>query len=160
MKIKDFVPLLSIIGLVLLFTGVMQYRYGFSWESGMLDFMGAFFLIFGLFKIINLKEFAQAYRMYDLPSRYIPGYAWVYPFGELALGVCYLMRYQLFAANIITVLLMFIGSVGVLKALQKKETLVCACLGALFKIPMTYVTLAEDVVMGLMALMMLLIGMY
>ncbi len=117
-------------------------------------------MIFGLFKIINLKEFAQAYRMYDLPSRYIPGYAWVYPFGELALGVCYLMRYQLFAANIITVLLMLIGSVGVLKALQKKETLVCACLGALFKIPMTYVTLAEDAVMGLMALMMLLIGMY
>ncbi len=30
MKIKDFVPLLSIIGLVLLFTGVMQYTI--LWE--------------------------------------------------------------------------------------------------------------------------------
>jgi hypothetical protein len=50
---------------------------------------------------------------------------------------------------------MSINSIGVYIALQKKETLMCACLGSLFKLPMTYVTLAEDLIMGLMALIMI-----
>lgn len=159
MRIKEFIPLISILSLVLVFTISRQYQYEFSWQNGMLDFMGAFFLVFGFFKLINLREFAQAYRLYDLPSQHIPGYAVAYPFIEIALGLCFLMRYQLMGANIITVVLMLVGSWGVLRALQKKETLVCACLGALFKVPMTYVTLGEDIIMGVMALIMLLRGM-
>ena len=32
----------------------------------------------------------------------------------------------------------------------------CACLGVVFKIPMTYVTLTEDLLMGTMAFVMLI----
>lgn len=158
MKIKDFLPLISIVSLILLFTAFRQYYYGFSWEGAMIDFMAGFFLVFGVFKIINLSEFAQAYSLYDIVSGLIPVYAYIYPFIEIALGLCYLFRYQLFAANIITLILMVIGSIGVLLALLKKETLICACMGALFKIPMTYVTLAEDLIMGIMALIMISMG--
>jgi hypothetical protein len=46
---------------------------------------------------------------------------------------------------------------GVAQALREKRTIQCACLGTALKLPMTKVTLAEDVVMGLMALVMLAI---
>ena len=51
---------------------------------------------------------------------------------------------------------MAIGSAGVALKLLQGQELMCACLGAVFKIPMTYVTLAEDLIMGLMALLMLI----
>lgn len=158
MKIRDFIPFITIISLIILFTILRQYYYGFSGYNAMLDFMAGFFLSFGIFKLINLAQFAEAYSMYDLISHYLPVYAYLYPFIEIGLGLCYLFRFQLLAANIITLILMIIGSIGVFIALQKKETLMCACFGTLFKVPMTYVTLAEDIIMGIMALFMLYRG--
>lgn len=155
MKIKEFIPLISILNAIILLTAFKQYYWGFSFQSAMIDFMAAFFLIFGFFKLINITKFAQAYRMYDSIAQYSNLYAHAYPFIEIGLGLCYLFRIQLFTVNIITLILMSINSIGVYFALQKKETLMCACLGSLFKLPMTYVTLSEDLIMGLMALMMI-----
>ena len=50
---------------------------------------------------------------------------------------------------------MAIGSIGVFQALREKKTIQCACLGTALKLPMTKVTLIEDVGMGVMALLML-----
>ncbi len=41
------------------------------------------------------------------------------------------------------------------QALLQKRTIQCACLGTALKLPMTKVTLGEDLLMGLMALGML-----
>lgn len=155
-KIKDLLPLLSIFTVILLFTVIKQWYQGFSIMGSMLDFMAGFFIVFGLFKIINLNNFVQAYSMYDIIAQRWQWYAYLYPFLEIALGLCYLFRFQLMLANSITLLLMVIGSIGIMLALQKKESITCACLGAVFKLPMTYVSLAEDVIMGIMALGMLI----
>lgn len=48
-----------------------------------------------------------------------------------------------------------VSAIGVAQALMAKRKIVCACLGAVFKIPITKVTLLEDVLMFLMALGML-----
>jgi hypothetical protein len=58
-------------------------------------------------------------------------------------------------SNWITVILMAVSSIGVVVVLAQKKEITCACLGTVFKIPMTYVTLAEDLIMGLMAFFML-----
>jgi hypothetical protein len=50
---------------------------------------------------------------------------------------------------------MIISSIGVAQKLVVREIFICACLGAVFKIPMTWVTLLEDVLMGGMAFIML-----
>lgn len=155
-KIKDLLPLLSIFTVILLFTVIKQWYQGFSIMGSMLDFMAGFFIVFGLFKIINLNNFVQAYSMYDIIAQRWQWYAYLYPFIEIALGLCYLFRFQLILANSITLLLMVIGSIGIMRALQKKESIMCACLGAVFKLPMTYVSLAEDMIMGIMALIMLI----
>jgi uncharacterized membrane protein len=63
MKIKDFVPLISILSAIILFTVFKQYYFGVSFQGAMIDFMAAFFLIFGFFKLVNITKFAQAYRI-------------------------------------------------------------------------------------------------
>ncbi len=153
---KNFLPLITIISIILVFTLARQLYSGFNLTNAMLDFMAGFFIVFGLFKIFNLAGFAMAYQEYDIIAKHISWYAYVYPFIELALGFCYLFRLQVRLANWITLALMIIGSVGVAIELAKGKEIICACLGAVFKIPMTYVTLAEDIIMGLMALYMII----
>lgn len=154
-RLKDFIPLIIIFSLIIAFTAIRQWYLGLNIQSAMYDFMAAFFLVFGFFKIINLAGFAEAYRMYDILAQRFYAYGYVYPFIEITLGLCYLFRYQLNIANWITLIVMIISSVGVAIELRKQKEIVCACLGVVFKIPMTYVTLLEDVIMGLMALAML-----
>lgn len=154
--LKNFLPLITIISIIIAFTFARQLYSGFNVTNAMLDFMAGFFIVFGLFKIFNLAGFAMAYQEYDILAKHISWYAYAYPFIELALGLCYLFRFQVKVANWVTVPLMLIGSIGVAIELAKGKEIVCACLGAVFKIPMTYVTLAEDLIMGLMALWMLI----
>lgn len=155
-SLKTFLPLICIASLIILFTLIKQFLYGFNLYDAMADFMGAEFIIFSLFKIINISAFAEAYSMYDIIAKRYPNYGYIYPFIELFLGIAYLMRYNLMMTNSITLVLMIIGSIGVIQELARGKTIVCACLGVVFKIPMTYVTLAENCIMGVMALIMIL----
>ena len=155
--IQSYLPLIIIFCTIGLLTIAKQITYGICVSSAMADFMGFFFLIFGFFKVINIHGFADAYSTYDVIAKRSTAYAYIYPFLELALGAAYLSRYQLTITNYITLILMIVGSIGVVQALLAREQLVCACLGVVFKIPMTYVTLAEDLLMGVMAALMLLI---
>lgn len=122
----------------------------------MLDFMGIFFLVFGGFKIINLKGFAEAYAIYDLIAKRFKLYALFYPFIELILGFLYLLRWKLLFAHWTVLILMIVSAIGVAVELSQKKNIQCACLGTVFKIPMTYVTLLEDLLMALMAAIMIM----
>ncbi len=152
--VRDFLPLLVIFSIIILFVIARQLFIGFNLEHAMYDFMAAFFIVFSFFKIINLNNFAEAYSMYDLIAQRSRVYAYLYPFIELFLGLAYLVRWQLNVTNIITCVLMITSALGVANELRKKQTIMCACLGTVFKIPMTYVTLFEDVLMAAMALFM------
>jgi len=157
--LKSFLPLIIIVAVILLLTLVKSWwsaDSGWDLYETMYDFMGCFLIVFGFFKIINLKKFVEAYREYDILAKRFKGYAYFYPFLEFFLGLCYFFRYQLTLVNLITLIVMIINSIGVFNALRQGKQIVCACLGALFKIPMTWVTLSEDLLMGLMALVMLI----
>ncbi|HYF54378.1 MAG TPA: MauE/DoxX family redox-associated membrane protein, partial [Salinarimonas sp.] len=121
----------------------------------MLDFMAGFFLVFSFFKLLDLRGFADAYRSYDVIARRSRLWALAYPFVELALGVAYLLRWQLTVVNAVTLVLMIVGSVGVVRALLQKNRIRCACLGTALNLPMTTVTLVEDLGMAAMAALML-----
>lgn len=155
-KLKPFIPLIVIVSIILLFTAGMQFSFGETWHDAMRFFMAFFFLVFGFFKIINIKGFAAAYRTYDLIAQRSLWYAYLYPFLELALGVAYLFNLFPMSTNVATAVLMSVSAVGVLIELSKGKEITCACLGVVFKIPMTWVTLAEDLLMAIMALAMIL----
>ena len=154
--LRDFLPLIIIFSLIVSITLLHQLYYGWCIEEAMRISMASFFLIFGFFKIINLNGFAEAYSMYDLIAKRFFWYGYVYPFLELILGIAYLVTWNLYATNIFTLILMLVSAAGVFNELRKGKQITCACLGAVFKIPMTYVTLAEDLIMAAMAFMMLI----
>lgn len=129
----------------------------FSPHTMMINFMGGFFVLFSLFKMINIAGFADAFATYDVLASRSRLYGLTYPFIELALGIAYITRYLTNTIHIITLILMLIGSVGVYKALKTNRQFQCACLGTSLKLPMTKITLIEDLIMGLMAFAMLVI---
>ena len=153
---KDFLPLIFIMSIIM-YTALMIHYHG-PWDAyyAMRHFEGAFFVIFGRFKLLNLNGFVTAYRLYDIVAKRSVLYAYCYPIIELGLGIAYLIAYRPLLTNTVTLLIMIIGTIGVANALMQQKKIACACLGAVFKIPMTIVTLVEDILMGLMALVMII----
>jgi len=155
--LKDFAPLLSILVIIILFTL-------FMWNTtdnptvmfAMQMFMSGFFLIFGAFKLLKWKGFVKAYKEYDIIAQQSTFYAYLYPLIEIGLGLGYFFAWNLLVINIVTLIIMLVGSYGVWQKLKLKETIPCACLGVVFKLPMTKVTLFEDVLMAVMALVMII----
>ncbi len=157
-KLSDFLPLIVIAVVVLALTLTRSFVMD-DWAIRFLmrNFMAFFFLIFGSFKVMNLHGFAKAYQEYDLLAKQSLAYAYAYPFIELGLGLAYLFNVMPVLTNVITFFVMAISALGVFNELRKGKQIVCACLGVVFKIPMTYVTLTEDLLMAGMALAMLFI---
>ena len=143
---SSFTPLLvavSLIGLGSLAAGGMD---GF-----MAKFMGGFFLVFGGLKLLDLGGFANAYAKYDLLAAKLPAYGWMYPFVEVSLGLAYLATPTWSGLHAVTFVLMIFSSLGVIRALRRGEQLTCACMGTAFNLPMTTVTIVEDLGMAAMA---------
>jgi len=154
--LKDFIPLIVILLIIILFTIFMWNKANNpDIMFGMRMFMSSFFIIFGAFKLINLKGFVSAYKMYDVIAKKSTLYAYLYPFIEIGLGLAYFFAWNLLLTNIITLIIMLIGSYGVWLKIREKEEIPCACLGVVFKLPMTKVTLFEDLLMATMALIMI-----
>ena len=147
-------PLFLIFG-YLVATAVLLHWDNLDLSAMMLDFMGLFYVVFSFFKFLDLKGFQTSFQMYDPLAKRISAYGWVYPFIELALGLCFLMRYQLEFALILTLLILGMTTIGVLRVLIDKRQIQCACLGTALKLPMTEATFIENAVMIVMALFML-----
>ncbi len=155
-NIKTYWPLILVLSYILFGVVHLSWLSGtYVWTRMMSDFMGLFFLIFGFFKILDLKGFATSYSSYDLPTKLWPKWAYVYPFIEISLGILYLHQWLPLWTNILTLLVMGLSIVGVIQAVIQKRKIKCVCLGTGFNLPMSTVTIVEDALMILMALFML-----
>lgn len=155
--VRDFYPLVGVLAAVAALTagGIWYFN-----QDPMLAFMGYFFLVFGGLKVIRLPAFVEAYRMYDIVAKRSVTYAYAYPFLELGFGLAYVLAWQIPIVSAVVVVVMLVGAYGVYRKLQAHEEIPCACLGTVFKIPMTWVTLVEDLAMAAMAAWLLLFVYY
>lgn len=117
--------------------------------------MAGFFLAFSFFKMLDLQGFADSYRMYDILARKFPFWAKLYPFVELGLGIAFLINLSPVMINLVTLLVMLVSIVGVIQSVLNRKAIQCACLGAVFNLPMSTVTIVEDGWMILMSIVML-----
>jgi len=154
-KLEQLKPLLLIIFYLTTASVLLHYK-DWSWSEFMLDFMGLFYIVFGFFKMLDLKGFPDSFRMYDPLAKRLPIYGWAYPFIETALGLMFLMRFEVDIALISTLVVLGITTIGVTKTLLDKKSIRCACLGTALKLPMTEATLIENTVMIAMAVLMLI----
>lgn len=128
----------------------------FHWMQAMNVFMAGFFLTFSFFKMLDLKGFAESYSMYDIVAKKVKAWGFIYAFIELALGIAYATNFQPFVTNIVTLVIMSISIIGVLQSVLNKRKIQCACLGAVFNLPMSTVTIIEDALMIAMSGIMLM----
>jgi len=119
-KLKQLQPLLIILFYILGATLLLHYK---NWDISamMLDFMGLFFIVFSFFKMLDLKNFPSSFRMYDPLAKKIPFYAWMYPFIETALGLLFLLRFEITIALYSTLVILGITTIGVTKTLLDKR---------------------------------------
>lgn len=153
----SYYPIFLLFGFLVLGTGLLEAGAGsFEWPRAMARFMGGFFLAFAYFKLLDVRAFADAYAGYDVIAGRWRAYGYAYPFIELLLGAAYLSGFQPTVTNAVTLVVMSVGTVGVVRTLLARRKIRCACLGAVFNLPMSYVTLAEDALMAAMAAVMLI----
>lgn len=152
----SYYPIVLIFGYITGITLLIQLAQGsFNWMQWMSHFMAGFFIVFSFFKLLNLKGFTEGYSSYDIIAKAIPGWAFIYPFVELTLGILFLIGLYPLGTNIATFIVMGIGSIGVIQSLLKKTPFQCACLGTIIQLPLSKVTLFEDLLMVVMSAIMI-----
>lgn len=149
--LATYYPLLLIIGLI----SIVSLKGASGLHEWMLHFMGGFFIVFSFFKFLDLNGFRDAYATYDVLAKRWNGYGFVYPFLELGLGLAFLFQYKLLYALYFSIALMGFSSLGVIQALREKRKIRCACLGTVLNLPMSTITLVEDLGMVGMSVLML-----
>lgn len=107
--------------IILIFCSVMSLPYNafvvHPFEAFMSSFMGFFFVFLSLFKFFDLKGFVDGFATYDLITKRFRVYGYAYPFIEFFLGLMYLIQFDPFLTNGITVVVMTVSGVGVLRSI-------------------------------------------
>jgi copper chaperone CopZ len=155
--IETYKPILLIFGYITAISLIVTLysSYVFNWMTFMRIFMAGFFLTFSFFKMLDLTGFANSYSMYDIVAKKFSGWGYIYAFLELGLGLSFAMNIVPLFTNGFTAILMSVSLIGVLQSVLNKKKIQCACLGAVFNLPMSTVTIIEDGLMIAMSLGML-----
>lgn len=149
--LETYKPVLLIFGYITIVTIFIQLALGtFDWTQMMNHFMAGFFLVFSFFKLLNLRGFADSYAMYDIIAKQWRGWGFVYAFLELAFGIGFVVNFNPVLLNSAVLVVMSVSIIGVLQSVLNKKAIRCACLGDVFNLPMSTITIIED---GLMIVM-------
>lgn len=153
---RDFIPLKVVMLFVLGGTIVLSYMIPEAdWIRRIMFFEGLMLTFFSLFKLMNIPAFQEGYRSYDLIASRLPVWGYLYPFAELKLGVLLLLNVYTQQASAMITILSVIGLIGVAIEMRKDRKIRCACLGTALNVPLTTVTLYENLIMLVLALSML-----
>jgi hypothetical protein len=95
--------------------------------------------------------------MYDIVAKKWKHWGYIYAFIELLLGISYFVWFAPLATNIVTFVVMSASIVWVLQSVLKKQKIKCACLWAVFNLPMSWITIIEDALMIVMSAFMILL---
>lgn len=156
-KLKTYKPLIIIFFYILIGVTIIEFKSGrFNLMEAMNNFMAGFFIVFSFFKMLDLPNFASSYSSYDIIAGKWYGYGFIYPFIELTIGIFYFLHFYPVFTNVATIIIMGVSSIGVIKSVMQKRTIQCACLGTVFNLPMSTITILEDLLMVFMAIVMLL----
>ena len=147
----------SLLLILLLFAACYAVNYGYLYlqkdgveiddKELMNRFMGTIFIVFGTLKVVNLKGFAKIFAKYDLVSKHVYVYGYLYPFIEILLGISFFYKDYRMKSYIFTIVLMIVSLIGVFLSMGKGVSLRCGCLGSFFHVPLSYVTVSENIAM-------------
>lgn len=160
LKIQTYTPFFFLFFLSLLFSYFLL-KNNFT-KTFMESYMSSYLIIFGLVKTWNIKTFKKSFSMYDPLAKRSSAYAFFYPFLEILLGGLFFLNnntVNLFLSLFI-LFIFSINTVGVLAIIKTKKIVQCACVGTFFVIPVSSLTLIENMAMFLMSFLMLFLNVY
>ena len=113
-------------------------------------------VLLAMLKLQDVEKFATMFLNYDLlAKRWVP-YGRIYPFAEFTAGTLMAAHALAWLSIPIALVIGIIGTVSVFKAVYiDKRDLKCACVGGATKVPLGFVSLAENLAMIGMAIWML-----
>jgi copper chaperone CopZ len=161
--INQYYPLLLIVGFITVVSFLTSFHLRiyemkhFELRMFLHNFMTGFFLVFSFFKLLDVKAFAESFQMYDLLAAKVPFYGKIYPFIELTLGLLCLIHFQEKYVYIADIIIMGFGALGVIQSVVDKRKIKCACLGTVFNLPMSTVTIIENSVMVIIGIILLIL---
>ena len=131
-QLTTYKPLLLVIGFILLVSILSSYKTSFQLMNWMTNFMGGFFIAFSFFKFLDLNGFSNSFATYDIIAKNWKSYG----------KIC--------------ILILTASTIGVIQAVLSKKQIQCACLGTVFNLPMSTVTVIENFTMISMAIFSLI----
>ena len=113
-------------------------------------------VLLAMLKLQDVEKFATMFLNYDLLARRWVPYGTIYPFAEFTAGTLMAARALPWLSIPLALFIGTIGAVSVFKAVYiDKRKLKCACVGGSGRVPLGFVSLAENLAMVAMALWML-----
>jgi hypothetical protein len=150
--LKAYLPLAVVVLLAIVMSWVLQHDADHIDSMRLMNTsMGFFLCLLAMLKLFNLSGFADGFQMYDVVAKRSRIYAYVYPFIELGLGLSFLGNFAPFATNVVMIAIMALGLIGVVKSISSGMNIKCACLGTALNVPLSTVSIVENVGTGLMA---------
>ena len=156
-SLSDYWPLISLVVVSGLAAWSIAAGFGEpTMKTFMHAYMGVFLLVFALLKLFDLEGFKKGFAMYDLLAKQNSTYAYAYPFIELGLAIAYLAFLWPTFTYVATIVVFLFGTAGVVSALRDGLDIDCPCMGNILSVPLSTVTLTENLAMAAMATVLLL----
>lgn len=147
--LKDYWPL-AMLFVVSVLTALVAAPHAF-----MHHMMGMVFLLFAVFKMINITGFVEGLGKYDLLAQKVKAYAYLVPFIEFAFALAFFAHVETLPLYAAVLLYTGYNAVTVKLALKKGLDTRCACLGTALNLPLSTVSFWENIVMAGMTLIMM-----
>ena len=108
-----------------------------------------------MLKLQDVEKFSTMFLNYDLLAKRWVRYSYIYPFAEALAGLLMLGGLLNWVSIPVAFFIGGIGAVSVIKAVYiDKRELKCACVGGSSRVPLSFVSLTENVMMVAMAIWM------
>ncbi len=152
-----YAPVVAIFGLAALMALAARWTTDSLTFASWLQWAISFAMVLlGLQKLQDVETFTTSFLGYDLLARRWVGYAYIYPFAEVAAGLLMITGVLLWVSIPLSLLIGGVGAVSVIQAVYvEKRDLRCACVGGTSRVPLGFVSLLENLMMVFMALWML-----
>ena len=156
--IKTYKPILLALFFVILLAFISSIEKSFVYKEFFRLYMGYFFIIFSFLKLQNVNQFALSFSKYDPITQKYFKFGVIYPFIELSLGILFILNLFGLFINILTIIIFIPQTIGVIIKLRNNEKISCACIGTSIEIPISNLTILENLIMCLMAIYMIAVS--
>ena len=146
-KLVTYLPVFYVYIFSLLISLNIVFFYDLNLRSAVLYFLGFFSLIFGSLKLFNLKSYINSLLEYDFVAQRFVLYGYLFPFFEILFGVLFILQIEILWLEYLCLSLFLLNTVVIANALEKRRNFTCACMGGLFNLPLSTVSLVESLTM-------------